>query len=221
MRLTSRSLAIVSALASGAAAVACVPSASLVPLAPHDDDGVATVEQSGIVLTAEVKPGLHHVPPSITPIHISIENGAKGGIHVEPDQIELVGDAAALVTLPAAEIRPRRPVGLSIDPSSPYASAQGASALQYSASPRDLGTFNLDPALPFTSSGGWRSPASREILASAFEGGFIDVGERMSGLIYFRTPPEGAGLLTLRVRVHGGSASAPVEALEIPYAVGG
>lgn len=201
-------------VAGGAAVASCVSSAALVPLVPHED-GVAVVEQSGIVLSAEVKQ-LYEVPPDVTPIRISIQNNAGRGIYVELDDIELEGAAHTFRVLPAEEIRPRRPVGLSMDPASPYASAQGAAALQYGL-PGGTGSFNVDPALAYASGDGWRSRTSRELVMSAFDGGYIDIGESQHGLVFFKTTPEVSGRLTLRVRVHAGSGSAPLETLEVPY----
>lgn len=201
--------------AAGAAAVAsCVSSAALVPLVPHED-GVAVVEQSGVVLSAEIKQ-LYEVPPEVTPIRISIQNKADTGIYVELDDIELEGTARTFEALPAQEIRPRRPLGLSMDPASPYASAQGAAALQYGL-PGNRPNFNMDPTLAYGSGDGWRSATSRELVMSAFDGGYIDMGESQRGLVFFKATPEPNGRLTLRVRVRAGSGSAPVRTLEIPY----
>lgn len=202
-------------IAGGAAAVSCVSSAALVPLVPHED-GVAVVERSGIVLSAQAKSGLPQVPPDVMPIRISIENKAGSGIYVDPDDIELQGVGGTFALLRAEDIRPRRPVGLSMDPASPYASAQGAAAVQYG-QPGGTATFNVDPTLGYTAGDGWRSPESRELVMSAFDGGYIDVGERQQGLVFFKTTSEASGRLTLRVRVHAGAGSAPVETLEIPY----
>lgn len=203
------------AIAGGAAAEGCVSSAALVPLVPHAD-GVAVVEKAGIVLSAEAKPGLLQVPPDVMPIRISIENKADNGIYVDLADIQLEGAANTFVLLAAEDIRPRRPVGLSMDPASPYASAQGAAALQYGL-PGGTANFNVDPTLGYTSGDGWRSITSRELVMSAFEGGYIDVGESQRGLVFFKTTPDASGRLTLRVRVRAGSGSAPVETLEIPY----
>lgn len=206
---------IATAVAGAAAVMSCVSSAALVPLVPHED-GVAVVQQSGIVLSAEAKQGLAQVPPDVIPIRISIENNAEAGIYVDLDDIQLEGMRSTFVLVPAEELRPRRPVGLSMDPASPYASAQGAAAVHYGG-PGGVGAFSVDPALPYSSGDGFRSSASRELVMSAFDGGYIDVGDRQQGLVFFKATTEATGRLTLRVRVHAGSGSAPVQTLEVPY----
>lgn len=203
------------AVAAGVAVASCVSSAALVPLVPNDD-GVVVVEQSGIVLSAEVKPGLQQVPHDVMPIRISIENKADSGIYVDLADIELSSAERTFEVLSAEEIQPRRPIGLSMDPASPYASAQGAAAVQYG-TPGGVGAFNMDPGLASSSGDGWRSSTSRELVMSAFNGGFIDIGESRHGLVFFKTTPDVSGRLTLRVRVHEGSGSAPLQTLEIPY----
>lgn len=204
------------AVAAAAAVASCVSQASLVPLVPYAD-GVAEVEEAGVVLRAKAKPGLPQLPPDVIPIRISIENKTDTGIYVDLDDIQLEGITRTFVLLPAEGLRPRPPVGLAMDPASPYASAQGAAALAYGLPSSGVGAFSMDPALPFSSGDGWRSPVRRDLVMSAFNGGFIDVGESQHGLVFFKATSEATGPLTLRVRVHSGSGSAPVQTLEIPY----
>ena len=203
-------------IVAAALVASCASSVALVPLVPHED-GVAEVEQSGVVLRAKAKPGLPQLPPDVIPIRISVENKSEDGIYVDLDDIQLEGTTRTFVLLPAVGLRPRPPVGLTMDPASPYASAQGAAALQYGLPGNGVGAFSMDPALAYSSGDGWRSPASRDLVMSAFNGGFIDAGESQHGLVFFRAASEATGPLTLRVRVHRGSGSAPVETLEIPY----
>ena len=217
--LADRALLVI-ALSSAASVAGCVSTVSLVPLVPLER-GVAVVEKSGIVLRAEVKPGLHHVPEGVTAIRISVKNAAEIGVYVDPADIELESDARSFEAMPVTSIEPRLPVGLGLDPMlAPYGSAQGAASL-YMGAPGYYygGGFSVDPAHPYTSGGGWLAPSSREILLTAFEGGYIDIGERRQGIVYFPTPPKDIGKVTLRVRVHAGIGSAPVETFEVPYSV--
>lgn len=197
---------------------ACVR-APLVPLMSSDEHGVVTLEREGIELTAELKVGVQHLPDSVTPIRITVTNRSDNGIYVDPDDIELSTgeEAVAWETIPREELPPPRALGLGMDPASPYASAQGASASSGAAS----GYFGLSPSTSYVS-GTWRDPTSESWISStALTAGFVDIGESRRGYVYFATPPEGIERINLRVRVRLGSGSGPAETFEIPYGVPG
>lgn len=203
------------ALLSSGAAAGCVR-APLIPLTAATDDGVVTLHRGGVELTAEVKPGVQHLPSGFTPIRISVTNYSDNGIYVAPEDIELAAgsEVIALQTIPAEELPPPRPLGLGMDPASPYASAQGPSGAA-------SGYFGQSPSNTYVS-GGWRDPMAWSwITNTAFTGGFIDIGERRSGYVYFPTPPEALERLDLRVPVRSGSGSGPMELFEVPYGAPG
>jgi hypothetical protein len=198
-------------------ASACASLTELVPLVPSRD-GVAVVADSGLELSAKAQPGSHAIPLTLVPIQISIKNLAPTGVYVSLDDIELEleGEGTA-EAVPPTRIKARRPVGLGIDPSSPFASQAPTS-----------GTAVAAPgggAIPETTVGyaagksAVIDPVKREILDTAFWGGYIDTGETEEGLVYFARPPDDVARLRLRVRVRPRGSSAPVRTLEIPYSV--
>jgi hypothetical protein len=119
--------------------------------------------------------------------------------------------------VPPQRIKPRRPVGLGIDPASPFASQAPTSGAAIA--PQGSSSV-IEPSTAYTTGagkGGPGDPAKREIMEQAFDGGFIDSGEKEQGLVYFERPPRDVSRLRLRVRVHTAGGGAPVEVLEIPY----
>jgi hypothetical protein len=198
-------------------ASACVSATDLVPLVPSQD-GVVVVADSGLELSAKAQTGSHAVPRTLLPIKISIRNLAPAGVYVSLDDIELEleGEGTA-EAVPPTRIKARRPIGLGIDPASPFASQAPTS-----------GTAAAAPgggAIPETTVGyaagksAVVDPVKREILDTAFWGGYIDTGETEEGVVYFAKPPEDVSRLRLRVRVRPRGSSAPVRTLIIPYSV--
>lgn len=178
------------------------------------EDGIVTLEQRGIEVTAQARPGLQHLPSSVTPIRIEVTNRSKRGIFLDRDDIELATtkDWVELATIPAPELPPPRELGLGLHPLSPYNSGQGLGA---------GGFIPLSPSQDHVS-GGWRDNTVSTWLAStAFTSGFIDVGQRRAGYLYFWTPDEGLDRFHLRVRVRTGAGSGAAETLEIPYGTPG
>lgn len=204
------------ALVSSLALTGCIR-AQLTPSGGVDDDGSITLERGGIELTARVRPGVQHLPTTVTPIRISVTNRSDSGIYLDPGDLELAvgGQPVALRTLPAEALPAPRSLGLGVDPASPYASAQGAAP----SSGRGGGYFGLSPSNAHVS-GHWHDRTARSwIENTALEPGFIDVGETRSGHVYFNTPPEGVDRVNLRIPVRVGSGSGPVELFEIPYEI--
>lgn len=176
------------------------------------DDGIVTLQQRGIEVTAEARPGLQHLPDSVTPIRIEVTNRSNRGIFLERDDIELATteDWVELATIPANELPPPRHLGLGMDPLSPYASSQGTSGFVY-----------LSPSQGYNS-GGWQDNTATTWLAStAFTSGFIDVGQSRAGYLYFWTPEEGLDRFHLRVRVRTGAGSGAAETIELPFGTPG
>jgi hypothetical protein len=178
------------------------------------EEGIVTVQQRGIEVTAQARPGLQHLPSSVTPIRIEVTNRSDRGIFLERDDIELATteDWVELATIPAPELPPPRELGLGMHPLSPYASGQGTTG---------GGFIYLSPSQGFIS-GSWHdNTASNWLASTAFTSGFIDVGESRAGYLYYWTPAEGLDRFHLRVRVRTGAGSGAAETLEIPYGTPG
>lgn len=178
------------------------------------EDGIVTVQQRGIEVTAQARPGLQHLPSTVTPIRIEVTNRSDRGIFLERDDIELATteDWVELATIPAPELPPPHELGLGTHPLSPYASIQGARA----------GAFVYPSESQAYISGGWQdNTASNWIASTAFTSGFIDVGQSRAGYLYYWTPEEGLDRFHLRVRVRTGAGSGAAETLEIPYGTPG
>ena len=190
----------------------------LVPLVPTDD-GVAVTRRSGIELAAELKPGLQGVPAGLTAIRISVLNERKRPIYVDVEDIQLAGDETSFSAMSPEDIRPTRPVGLGLDPASPYASAQGQ--VPFTGAERGLGGFSMDPASNVTADPRSSDPARRWVVDSAFSGGYFERGVRERGFVYFVTPPQSMDRLTLRVKVRRAPEGAIIETLQIPYTTEG
>lgn len=196
-------------------------SPDLVPQVPSQG-GVAVVEESGVQLSAKVQAGSAVAPGTLTLIEISVKNNAAEPIYValEDIELELVDDGVTAEAVAPHRIKPRRPPGLGIDPSSPYASQSpvGGSGV----APTGGGAV-MEPSTAYTVKGGIATPgdsaARREIVEDAFKGGYIGSGETGHGLVYFENPPKDVDRLRLRVRVHKKDGATPVEVLEIPYSV--
>jgi hypothetical protein len=198
--------------------VGCTAATTLVPAGPTRD-GVAVVSKSGLELSAEVQVGSHTVPKSVTPIRISIKNLTPAGVYVALEDIELEGEGFSSEAAPPENVKPRPAVGLSVDPASPFATAQGATT--GAAVPPPAAT--VPPAIPTAPTAGADrgtalDPVKREIITQAFEGGLIGSGETQEGLVYFTTPPSDVDRLRLRVRVRS-SVGNSFQTLEIPYSV--
>lgn len=198
-------------------------SPELVPQVPSEG-GVASVQQSGVELSAEVQSPGHLLPASLTPIEIAIENTAGEPVFVALDDIELelVEKGVSSEAVLPQRIKPRAPLGLGIDPTSPYASQSPTSGS--GVAPQGGGSV-MEPSTAYATGTGRGGPAvsgdpaaQREIVERAFAGGYIGSGETQRGWVYFETPPDGVERLRLRVRVHKKDGATPVEVLEIPYA---
>jgi hypothetical protein len=194
-------------------------------------DGVAVVRESGVELRAEVQPGTHSVPNTFTPIKITLKNLAPSSVRValEDIELELVQEGKTSEAVPPQRIKPRPPVGLGLDPASPFA-AQAATSSAAVGTPGSApvappaGGAVADPNLTYSADGSQgtdvsHDPVRRTIVATAFTGGEIASGETQEGLVYFATPPKDVQLLRLRITVHSADGRAPVEVIEIPYAV--
>jgi hypothetical protein len=210
-------LAAVTVMASGCAA------SEIVPQGPTQD-GVAVARESRLELRAEVQPGTHSVPNTLTPIMISVRNLAESSVNVSLDDIELelLEKGRASEPVPPQRIRPRPPTGLGLDPSSPFAAqspvAAGGGAPPAAGAPPPV----PDPNVTYAADGGRardlsEQPLQRKIIDTAFTGGDIPSGQAREGLVYFATPPREVERLRLIVRVHGPDGQAPVEVLEIPF----
>jgi hypothetical protein len=178
------------------------------------EDGIVTLEQRGIEVTAQARPGLQHLPASVTPIRIEVTNRSDRGIFLERDDIELATteDWVELATIPAPELPPPLELGLGTHPLSPYASIQGSRG----------GAFVYPSESQAYISGGWQdNTASNWLASTAFTSGFIDVGQSRAGYLYYWTPAEGLDRFHLRVRVRTGAGSGAAETLEIPYGTPG
>lgn len=224
------------------AAIVCAPllvlacaSTELVPLVPSED-GVAVVRESQLELKAEVQPGENSVPNTLTPIKIALTNLAPNSVHVSLDDIELellepattepgaaLSDGATSEPVPPQRIKPRPPVGLGVDPASPFASQTATSSA--SVNP-PAAAIVPDPNTSYQADAAHGNdvttePVRREIIATAFTGGEIASGETEEGLVYFATPSKKVERLRLIVRVHAADGRTPIETIEIPYAVKG
>jgi hypothetical protein len=199
-------------------------STEIVPQVPTQD-GVAVVQQSRLELRAEVQPGSHSVPNTLTPIMISVKNLADSSVNVSLDDIELelLEDGKTSEAVPPERIRPRPPAGLGLDPASPFAAQSpvtgGAGAAPSAGVPPPVPDANVT----YSSDAGRgrdvaEEPLKRKIIDTAFTGGDIPSGQAREGLVYFQTPPKEVERLRLIVRVHAPDGQAPVEVLEIPFA---
>ena len=199
-------------------------STQLVPLVPNEH-GVAVVREALLELKAQVQPGENSVPNTLTPIQIALTNRASSSVHVSLDDIELqlIENGQSSEPVPPQRIKPRPPVGLGVDPESPFASQTATSSAAVNP---PAAAIAADPNTSFQSDAAHgkdvtTDPVRREIIATAFTGGEIASGETVEGLVYFATPPKHAERLRLVVRVHAHDGQLPVQTIEIPYAVKG
>jgi hypothetical protein len=194
----------------------------LVPLVPSED-GVAVVQEAQLELKAEVQPGENSVPNTLTPIKISLKNLAPESVHVALDDIELelVENGKTSEAVPPQRIKPRPPIGLGVDPASPFASQTATSSASVNPpaaaiAPDPNTTYQADAAHGKDVT---TDPVRREIIATAFTGGEIASGATEEGLVYFATPPKHIERLRLIVRVRARQGQNPPATIEIPYAV--
>jgi hypothetical protein len=194
----------------------------LVPLVPSED-GVAVVQEAQLQLKAEVQPGEHSVPSTLTPIEIALTNLAPDSVRVSLDDIELqlVETGKISEPVPPQRIKPRPPVGLGVDPASPFASQTAASSPAVNP---PAARITPDPNTSFQADAArgrdvTTDPLRRQIIATAFTGGEIASGETEEGLVYFATPPKHVERLRLIVRVRTPEGQLPAATIEIPYAV--
>jgi len=191
---------------------AACTSATLVPLY-MTEDSIASVRQGRLELRAEVQPGSHNLPDTITPIQIWVHNATDMGVYLALQDIQLVAGESAAEPLEPSALRPR-PSGVGMNPASPFAAssqgAAGAVPLPESGMGAPAPSFaNARDAAPL-------DPQQRQLQASAFVGGFIAPGATERGLVYFPTPT--SQRLTLRVRIRSRDG-VPIQNLEIPYAL--
>jgi hypothetical protein len=194
----------------------------LVPLVPSEN-GVAVVQKAELELKAEVQPGENSVPNTLTPIKISLTNLTPQAVHVSLDDIELelVESGKSSEPVPPQRIKPRPPVGLGVDPASPFASQTATASAAGDApavwiAPDPNTSFQADAARGRDVT---TDPVRREIMQTAFTGGEIASGETEEGLLYFATPPKHVERLRLVVRVRAAEGQLPPKTIEIPYAV--
>jgi hypothetical protein len=197
-------------------------STQLVPLVPNER-GVAVVQEALLELKAEVQPGENSVPNTLTPIEIALTNRARSSVHVSLDdiQLQLIENGQSSEPVPPQRVKPRPPVGLGVDPASPFASQTATSSAAVNP---PAAAIVPDPNISFQSDAAQGKDVTtdavrREIIATAFTGGDIASGETAEGLVYFPTPPKRVERLRLIVRVHAPDGQLPVQTIEIPYAV--
>jgi hypothetical protein len=192
----------------------------LAPSAPNAD-GTAVARTSSVEVRAQVRPAHPDVPESLEPIEISVRNLTPGAISVALSDIELVApDGRAPAILPET-IRLRRPIGLGIDPASPFAApgtASSAAATEGIARGRSGPMFEPSETYALGADG---DPRRREIVDAAFTGGAIDRGETEQGVVYFDTRSIEAERVNLRVVVRAGSDRGVAQVLEIPFTIEG
>jgi hypothetical protein len=194
----------------------------LVPLVPSED-GVAVVREAQLELKAEVQPGENSVPNTLTPIKIALTNLAPQSVHVALHDIELqlVDNGKTSEAVLPERIKPRPPVGLGVDPASPFASQTATSSAAVNPpaaaiAPDPNTTFQADAAHGKDVT---TDPVRREIIATAFTGGEIASGATEEGLVYFATPSKRVERLRLVVRVRTPEGQGRAATIEIPYAV--
>lgn len=219
---SSKTRAVLVAIAAAPLLGLACSTTELVPLVPSED-GVAVVQKARLELKAEVMPGENSVPNTLTPIKISLTNLAPESVHVALDDIELelVENGKTSEAVPPERIKPRPPVGLGVDPASPFASQTATSSASVTPpaaalAPDPNTTFQADAARGKDVT---TDPVRREIIATAFNGGEIASGATEEGLVYFATPSKHVERLRLIVRVHGSEGDMPAATIEIPYAV--
>lgn len=193
-------------------------SAELAPITPNTD-GAAIARTSSVEVRAQVRPAHPDVPSSLVPIELSVKNLAPGAISVALRDIQLVAaDGSAQAILPET-IPLRRPMGLGIDPASPFATSGAATSGPTSAGPgRESGGPVFEPSETYAL-GHDADPRRRELIDGAFTGGAIESGGTQRGTIYFDTENIEADRVNLRVVVRAGSDRGVAQVLEIPFTV--
>jgi hypothetical protein len=190
----------------------------LAPTAPNAD-GTAVARTSSVEVRAQVRPAHPDVPDSLEPIEISVKNLTPGSISVALADIELVAaEGSAPAVLPET-IRLRRPLGLGIDPASPFAAtAAASSAAATDGVARERSGPMFEPSETYAV-GADADPRRREIVDAAFTGGSIDRGQTERGVVYFDTRSIEGDRVNLRVVVRAGSDRGVSQVLEIPFSI--
>ena len=210
-----------------AALLAGCASEQLVPLGPTDN-GEAKQTEGGVQVRAQVERPEDYIPPSLTPMKITVHNGSPAGVYVELEDIMLVADGRALTPIPPGSIEPRqRIVSVGLDPASPFTTQPPTSAptipqqLERGSAQGPGSLYEPSVARPAAGQEMFRQRARAEIVREAFTGGFIDSGQSRQGLVYFAKPPKGSDHVDLQVKARSGEGSGPAVVVEIPYALEG
>jgi hypothetical protein len=203
---------------------AACSSVKLIPVAPAAS-GLSVAVSSGVEVRADTKARVpSEVPPSLTPVRISITNRSDRAVYVELKDIELHGPSHELDAVPPRSIEPRhRIASLGLDPASPFVVEQSVEGAGPHAGRTE--TVLIEPGLGTgtapTNEPGKTDRARAELLRSSFEGGAIQSGETREGFVYFRQLPEHVDRLTLEVGVRPAPDRAPATVLQIPYTTRG
>jgi hypothetical protein len=192
----------------------------LVPQLPANGT-LALAQSKGIAVeaNAESHDRPAYLPGNIEPVKLTIRNDSDHGIHVDVDSIELVGAAHPVAANPQS-IRPLPPINsLGLDPASalyqPGAGVVDARSPGYGY----YGYYGMRPPMSY-----WDhqfEARQTEIVAKAFDGGFIDAGETQTGFLYFKGPYKDGQKLDLVVPLHTGQGSEALTTIELPFIVEG
>jgi hypothetical protein len=190
----------------------------LAPTAPNTD-GAAVARTSSVEVRAQVRPPHPDVPSSLTQIEISVKNLTPGVISVALDDIELVAPESRTPAILAESIQLRRPIGLGIDPASPFAASSTASSASATGGVDRASSGPVFEPSETYALGADADPRRRELVDAAFRGGSLDRGETERGVIYFDTESIAGDRVNLRVLVRAGSDRGVTQVLEIPFTV--
>jgi hypothetical protein len=179
---------------------------------------LALAKSEGIAVeaNAESRDRPAYLPRNIEPVQLTIRNQSDRGIHVDVDSIELVGAIHPVAASPQS-IRPLAPVNsIGLDPASPLLQP-GSAVLD----PRLPGYAYYMVGRPLNSWDHRFEARQTEIVAKAFDGGYIDAGETQTGFLYFKGPHDDGQKLDLVIPVHTGEGSGTLTTIELPFVVKG
>ena len=193
----------------------------LVPQLPANGT-LAQVESEGIAVeaNAESRDRPAYLPRNVTPVQLTIRNESDHGIHVDVDAIELLGAAHPVAASPQS-IRPLAPINsLGLDPASPLLQPGSATADSRSLG-YGYGFYDYARRPPLSYWDHQFEASQTEIVAKAFDGGFIDAGETVTGFLYFKGPYHEGQKLELVIPIHKGQGSGALTTIELPFVAEG